>query len=181
MSQYCPSCGDRAVPARGSANAKFLIVGEYPGETEYEKGRPFAGPAGYVLRTELAKVGLDFVQFRIMNLWLHEPPKDKDKYEKCFKVGYDLVLDDAKSKSAILMVGSDVVETFTNGYKVSDISGLRLDKSDHVFSCPNVMAIINPAIVFRPQKGIGEVRFAIQQFEKMLREKGLIEDDTDNT
>lgn len=177
MSQYCPSCGNKAVPARGSSSAKFLIVGEYPGEKEYEKGRPFAGPAGYVLRTELAKVGLDFVQFRITNLWLHEPPKDKKEYEKCFKVGYDLVLEDAKNKSAILLVGSDVVETFTNGYKVSDISGLRLDKSDHVFSCSNVMAILNPAIVFRPQKGIGEVRFAIREFEMMLREKGLIENE----
>lgn len=175
MSQYCPNCANRIVPAGGSPHAKFLIVGEYPGDAEYEKGRPFAGHAGYVLRTELARIGLDFVQFRIANLWLHDPPKG-DEYDKCFRVGYDLVLDDAKRKLAILLVGSDVVETFTE-YKVSDINGLRLDKNEHLFSCENVMAMVNPAIVFRPQKGIGEVRFAIEQFGEMLIEKGLIEND----
>lgn len=176
MSQYCPNCANRIVPARGNPSAKFLIVGEYPGDVEYEKERPFAGPAGYVLRTELSRIGLDFVQFRIVNLWLHDPPKGDD-YDKCFKVGYDLVLNDAKDKLAILLVGSEAANSFTNGYKISDINGLPLDPEDHIFSCENVMAMMNPAIVFRPQKGIGEIRFAIQNFGKMLRMKGLIEDD----
>jgi len=179
MSQYCPNCANKIVPAKGSSSAKFMIVGEYPGDVEYEKGYPFAGPAGYVLRTELARVGLDFVKFRIANLWLHDPPKGED-YNKCFQVGYNLILDDAKNKSAILLVGSDVVETFTNGYKVSEINGLRLDQDDHIFSCQNVMAMINPAIVFRPKKGVGEVRFAIEQFEKMLKEEGLMKNDQEN-
>jgi uracil-DNA glycosylase len=165
-SQLCPACAQEIVPPRGSTSSRILIVGEFPGQTEIEKGRPFAGPAGGVLRTELARVGLDMVRLRITNLWLHEPNKE----ENCFKAGYDLVLDEAKGKDAILMVGSEVVSAFTE-YNVMAINGLRLDKSDHPFSASIVFACLNPAIVFH--KSYGEVRFAITEFEKYLKSEGI--------
>lgn len=168
LNSLCPACGSDGVPAHGSRSSRVLIVGEWPGQVELERGRPFAGPAGGVLRTELARVGIDMVQVRICNLWLHEPNKN----ENCLKAGYDQVLDEAKGRDAILMVGSEVVNTFTE-YNVSAINGLRLDKSDHPFSAKCVMATLNPAICFH--KGVGETRFGIEQFSKYIQEEGIIE------
>lgn len=177
MTHYCPACGEVAVPPRGNKDSRILIIGEFPGESEMESGKPFSGPAGGVLRTELAKVGLDVPLIRVMNLWLHPVTKD----EKCYKAGYDLVLEEAKGRDAILLVGSEVVNTFTNEYKVSEICGLKLDKADHKLSARLVMAIVNPAIVFH--SGIGEVRFGIQKFAEELElagiDEGKLEDDDD--
>lgn len=167
MTHYCPSCGEIAVPPRGNKDSNVLIVGEFPGDSEMESGKPFSGPAGGVFRTELARCGIDIPMIRIMNLWLH--PVNKD--ENCYKAGYDLVLEEAKNKDAILMVGSEVVGTFTN-YTVSDICGLRLGKADHPFSAKIVMALVNPAIVFH--RGIGEVRLGIQKFAAEIKKEGLL-------
>ncbi|MBL8030013.1 MAG: uracil-DNA glycosylase [Candidatus Doudnabacteria bacterium] len=48
----------RAVPGEGSANAKIVFLGEAPGKTEAETGRPFIGRAGKVLRGLIQDVGL---------------------------------------------------------------------------------------------------------------------------
>lgn len=165
---YCPACSEIGVPPRGNKESSILIIGEFPGESEMESGKPFSGPAGGVLRTELSRIGLDAPLIRIMNLWLHPPTKN----ENCFKAGHDLVLEEAKGRKAILMVGSEVVNTFTQ-YKVSEICGLKLDKADHPFSAKVVMAIVNPAIIFHG--GIGEVRFGIESFGKALKEAGIEE------
>lgn len=48
-----------AVMGEGVASARVVIVGEQPGVTEDEQGRPFVGPAGEVLRGLMEEVGLD--------------------------------------------------------------------------------------------------------------------------
>jgi DNA polymerase len=57
----CPiGCnGTRAVAGEGRADAGLMIVGEQPGDTEEQAGRPFVGPAGQLLRSHLASAGID--------------------------------------------------------------------------------------------------------------------------
>lgn len=169
MKQHCPVCASECVSPSGSSK-DFLIVGEFPGREEILQGRPFATnpnfmTAGRILRKELERCGMALNDFRIMNLWMHEPSKD----ERCFKVGYDMVLDEAKGKKAILLVGSEVVEIFT-GYKVSDVTGLQVDSN--VLSAPIIYASVNPALA--EHRGLGEVRNAIEKFVAILNKEGLI-------
>ena len=163
--RLCPICAEEVVSPRGSKNADILIVGEFPGRDEIKQGKVFVGGTGYVLRTELAHVGIDLVQCRLTNLWMHKPNKD----ERCFDVGYKQVIQEAKGKRAILLVGSDTVKTFT-GMKVSDVCGLEIDVP--VFSADVVFAMVNPAIVYHG--GIGEVRLALEKFSKRLEELEII-------
>lgn len=168
MKQYCPSCATLICPPVGSSD--LLIVGEFPGREEMLQGRPFASnqnfmTAGRILRKELERVGVSLQQFRICNLWLHEPNKE----EGCYQAGYNNVLDESKGKKAILLVGSDTVETFT-GYKVSDVMGLQVDSS--VLSAPIIYASPNPALA--EHRGLGEVRNAIEKFVHKLEEEGLV-------
>lgn len=170
--QFCPACSQRIVAPSGPRNSPVLLLGEFPGRTEVEQGRPFAThtmfiTAGRVLRTELAMAGLDFNTCRVSNLWLHEP-NDSDN---CFEEGKAIALEEAKGRKAILLIGSLVVETFT-AYKVSEVSGLQVDTP--MLSCPIVYALFNPALVFQPGRGIGEIRMGIQKFAKRLEQEKIV-------
>lgn len=168
-SHHCPSCASKSVPYVGHSD--ILIIGEFPGQAELESGRPFSThrrftTAGFVLRREFASVGLDLNQFRVGNLWLHEPNDN----ENCRRVGYELALEEAKGKAAIMLVGSDAVSTFTK-YKVSDVCGLQVDSS--ILSAPIIYAMTNPAIVLHG-RGLGEVRLACRKWAARLEDEGLI-------
>lgn len=47
-----------AVPGEGNADADILFVGEAPGRTEAETGRPFVGRSGKLLRKMINEAGL---------------------------------------------------------------------------------------------------------------------------
>ena len=85
-------------------------------------------------------------------------------------MGYDAVLEEAKGKKFILLIGADVVETFT-GYKVSDVSGLQVESP--VLSAPIIMACVNPSMALA--RSVGEVRLAIGKVAKRLEKEGLVE------
>lgn len=164
-SQYCPVCASRCVPAYGNPKSKILIIGEFPGDAEIEQGRPFVGKSGGVFRSELARLGIDLNNLRLMNLWLHAPNKD----ERCWQLGYDMVLEEAKRRKSILLVGSEAVSTFTE-YSVSKVCGLNVDS---LFSCKNVYAVVNPAIVFHAG-GVGELRLGLKKWTDFLKEEKLV-------
>jgi uracil-DNA glycosylase family 4 len=48
-----------AVPGEGKPDARIMLVGEAPGATEDEQGRPFVGRSGQFLDRVLAEVGLE--------------------------------------------------------------------------------------------------------------------------
>lgn len=48
----------KAVPGEGNPNAKIMFVGEAPGKTESETGRPFVGRSGKFLTTLIESAGL---------------------------------------------------------------------------------------------------------------------------
>jgi len=61
--QSCQACGlcqgrQHAVPGMGHRQARWMVVGEAPGEQEDKQGLPFVGPAGQLLDAMLAAMGL---------------------------------------------------------------------------------------------------------------------------
>lgn len=61
----------QTVFGEGRAGATMMLVGEQPGDTEDEEGRPFVGPAGMLLREVLAEVGLDERRLYVTNAVKH--------------------------------------------------------------------------------------------------------------
>jgi len=49
----------RPVPGEGNPNANIVFIGEAPGKTEAQTGRPFVGRAGKILRDLIQAAGLD--------------------------------------------------------------------------------------------------------------------------
>jgi len=67
-----------AVPGEGSAEAEIMFIGEGPGLTEDEQGRPFVGAAGKFLEELLASIGLGRDDVFIGNVIKHRPPGNRD-------------------------------------------------------------------------------------------------------
>jgi uracil-DNA glycosylase len=68
----------RMVPGEGNPAARLIFVGEAPGATEDELGRPFVGRAGKLLGELLAEAGLVREDVWITNVVKARPPKNRD-------------------------------------------------------------------------------------------------------
>jgi len=66
------------VPGEGSAHAELVCVGEAPGATEDETGRPFVGQAGQLLTKILAAINLRREDVFICNVLKHRPPGNRN-------------------------------------------------------------------------------------------------------
>ena len=66
-----------AVPGEGSYEAEIMLIGEAPGATEDETGRPFVGAAGTLLRKILSELGLDEKKIYITNIVKCRPPGNR--------------------------------------------------------------------------------------------------------
>jgi DNA polymerase len=75
----CRLCEARihTVPGEGPDTARLVCVGEGPGRTEDETGRPFVGQAGELLTKILAAIGLARDQVYICNVVKCRPPQNR--------------------------------------------------------------------------------------------------------
>lgn len=163
----CPICGNMdCVPANGPKDSPILIIGAYPGKDEIKSGKPMSGQSGGILKAELRRAGVMLNQLRVCNLWLHEPSNKKDEhYEKCFNHSVEKVMEEAKGKKAILLIGSEPVR-FLADSSVEAMNGLRVE-SDYL-SAPLIMGCVQPTTAFHG--GVGEFRLAIEKFANSVKD-----------
>ncbi|MFW6175119.1 MAG: uracil-DNA glycosylase family protein [Chloroflexota bacterium] len=69
-----------AVPGEGSDSPAIMFIGEGPGQTEDEQGRPFVGRAGRLLDELMAEVPLRREDVYITNVVKCRPPENRDPY-----------------------------------------------------------------------------------------------------
>jgi uracil-DNA glycosylase family 4 len=157
----CKVCGnENCVPPYDPSKSKFLIVGEFPGGEEEQKGIPLVGRTGTILKQQLGYLGHSLSEFAVCNLWQHEPNKNPE----CLELGKQVVMEQAKDKDIILLVGSEVANTFLTK-NVSELNGMIVNEFlVYPFSAKVVMAMFNPAIVFHSVHG--EVVLALKNFIK---------------
>lgn len=68
----------RAVPGEGRADTEVVLVGEGPGQTEDQQGRPFVGRAGDLLVRLLSTLGWRREEVFITNIVKCRPPGNRD-------------------------------------------------------------------------------------------------------
>lgn len=76
----CPlySTAKNPVPGEGNPNADLMLVGEAPGATEDETGRPFVGQAGQLLEKILGAIKFTREDVFIVNVLKHRPPGNRN-------------------------------------------------------------------------------------------------------
>jgi len=78
----CPLCKlsrsrKNAVPGEGQVSARIIFVGEAPGKSEDEKGKPFVGAAGRILNIAMEKAGIKRSEVFITNAVKCRPPDNR--------------------------------------------------------------------------------------------------------
>jgi uracil-DNA glycosylase len=81
---HCEGCelykhATRPVFGEGPANARVVLIGEQPGDSEDRAGRPFVGPAGEVLNRALAEAGIDRSEVYLTNAVKHFAFEERGK------------------------------------------------------------------------------------------------------
>ena len=78
--RQCPLSEGRTnvVFGEGNRNAEVMFIGEGPGETEDQQGRPFVGRAGLLLDDMLEVIDLDRSKVYIANIVKCRPPQNRD-------------------------------------------------------------------------------------------------------
>lgn len=68
----------RAVPGEGPVTAEIMVIGEGPGQSEDQQGRPFVGRSGQLLDQLLAGINLKRSDIFITNVVKCRPPNNRD-------------------------------------------------------------------------------------------------------
>lgn len=114
----CRLCEERTntVPGEGPDGARLVVVGEGPGKTEDETGRPFVGKAGELLTKILAAIGLAREQVYICNVVKCRPPENRtpqyDEIAAC--VPYLFRQIELLAPKVILAMGNTAIQTVLN-------------------------------------------------------------------
>jgi uracil-DNA glycosylase len=116
------------VPGEGNPEAEVMLVGEAPGASEDEQGRPFVGPAGKVLDEVLAEAGLEREDVYITNVVKARPPKNRDP--KAGEVAHHMPWLEVElaliQPGLVVPLGRHALEHFTDDTKISDVHGTEL-------------------------------------------------------
>lgn len=145
----CRLCEARTntVPGEGAERARLVIVGEGPGRTEDETGRPFVGKAGELLTKILFAIGLAREQVYICNIVKCRPPENRtpqyDEIAAC--VPYLFRQIELIGPGVILAMGNTAAQTLLNTKQ--SLGALR--SRVHRFRGIPVIVTYHPAALLR--------------------------------
>lgn len=79
--KVCPELAETAtqlVFGEGNSRAAVVFIGEAPGKSEDEQGKPFVGAAGKFLNEMLEGIGMSRREVYITNIVKYRPPNNRD-------------------------------------------------------------------------------------------------------
>jgi DNA polymerase len=109
----------RTVPGEGSLHSKVMFLGEAPGRSEDEEGRPFVGAAGRLLTKLIESIGLRREEVFITNVVKCRPPGNREpRYEEISACSYF-------TDAIVALVNPSLIVTLGNyaGYYVFEMKG----------------------------------------------------------
>ena len=145
----CKLCTSRTmtVPGEGPADARLVVIGEGPGKTEDETGRPFVGRAGELLTKILEAIKLPREQVYICNIVKCRPPENRlpqyDEVAACLPFLYRQI--ELVKPQAILAMGGTAAQSLLNTKQA--LGALR--NQIHRFRGIPVVVTYHPAALLR--------------------------------
>lgn len=156
----------RIVNGEGLEDADILFVGEGPGQVEDERGRPFVGKSGRVLKVIEWAAGIDPSRIYHTNAtrcWGGRNPTGKE-VDAC----HDYLMEEIRQvnpKVIVTLGGPALRSLYHPGPIVSDVMGFTI-YNDELPSIP-IIPTFHPAYLMR--KHWGEVALVLAHFRKALR------------
>jgi DNA polymerase len=164
----CPLCElsrsrTHAVPGKGSASARIMMIGEGPGWHEDQQGEPFVGASGKFLNELIASAGISRDDVFITNVVKCRPPGNRDplpdEMEACapYLLRQIAVID----PDVIVTLGRFSMARFFPGERITKIHGQAREVGKRL-----VVPMFHPAAALRN----GSLRPQIQEdFDKLPR------------
>jgi uracil-DNA glycosylase family 4 len=148
----CTACALSAsslnhVPGEGSPDAKFVVVGEAPGATEDELGRPFVGKSGDLLTKILEAIGLKREDVFICNVLKHRPPGNRNPTPAEIRACSPFLLRQLEvlQPKVILALGTFAAQTLLG----TDAAISKLRGIEHRYHGIPLVATYHPAALLR--------------------------------
>lgn len=118
------------VMGAGNANAKVVLIGEAPGKSEDETGRPFVGASGKFLDKLLASVKMSRDDIYITNIVKYRPPGNRDPTpaEKTEFWPYLQAQLEIIDPVVIATLGAHSLSMFIPGVRIGDVHGERVEQ-----------------------------------------------------
>ena len=118
------------VPGDGNPAARVVFVGEAPGASEDQQGRPFVGSAGKLLDGLLEHAGLERADVFITNVVKARPPKNRDPTKD--EVAHHLPWLHAQLQilepHVIVPLGRHAMGRFVDGVTITEAHGRRYER-----------------------------------------------------
>jgi DNA polymerase len=170
----CPLCRlsrtrKNAVPGEGQLSAKIMFVGEAPGKSEDEKGRPFVGAAGRILDDLLKKAGIDRSQVFITNVVKCRPPNNRvpedDEVAAC-RPYLDRQIALVKPK-VICVLGRTAYASLLGGGSITANRGRIVEKAGQKY-----FLTFHPAAAIYNKSLLSALEADLKKLAKEIREEG---------
>ena len=170
----CPLCKlartrKNAVPGEGQLAARIMFVGEAPGRSEDEKGRPFVGAAGRILDDLLQKAGIERSQVFITNVVKCRPPNNRvpedDEAAAC-RPYLDRQIALIKPK-VICILGRTAYASLLGGSSITTNRGKIVEKEGQKY-----FLTFHPAAVIYNKSLLAALEADLKKLAKEIKEEG---------
>ena len=155
---------NNSVPGKGKKGNKIILVGEAPGAEEDEKGIPFCGRGGKLLRNTIKQIRIEENEVYITNLVKCRPPNNrrptKDEINSCnnyLKEEIRIIKPDIT-----VLLGKTAIKKQYEDIKLKDKHGIIINKEDSKY-----LLTYHPAAILRNQT---KIETFIEDLKKIKKE-----------
>lgn len=140
----------KAVPGEGSLNSPVIFVGEAPGATEDELGRPFVGQAGKFLDQLIENIGWHRPDVYITNVVKFRPLNNRDPLPEEIEQFKPYLLREIEiiKPKMIVILGRHALEALLPGQKLTPLRGTAIKRSGQIYfvTYHPAAALYNPGL-----------------------------------
>ena len=161
----------KAVPGEGDAGAKILLIGEGPGQSEDNSGRPFVGDAGTFLEELLSSIKIKRQDVFITNIVKCRPPNNRDPLDEEVRICTTAYLYDQtrliKPKLIITLGRHSMHQFFPQLRSISEVHGKAYKKAGQVY-----MLMYHPAAALYQASLKATIKEDFKKIPEILRQIG---------
>ena len=162
------------VPGDGNAEAEIVFIGEAPGRSEDEQGRPFVGAAGKFLAEMLKEINLKREDVYITNIVKYRPPGNRDPLPEEKAACREWLSEELNliSPKLIIFLGRHAMNNFFPAEKISQAHGKLLIKTFENVPTKYFYALYHPAAALYDGSMRATLMEDFKKIPKVLRKIG---------
>jgi len=160
----------QAVPGEGNPDTDILFIGEAPGFSEDQLGRPFVGNSGKLLDKMLLSISLSREDIFITNIIKHRPPDNRDPLPEEIKIYTPFLKRQIRiiQPKIIATLGRFSMNLFLPEEKISQAHGRLFQVGPY-----HIFPLYHPAAALRAGSILKELENDFQKLKAILNDSNV--------